>query len=294
METLANQRSTAVRLTDLWTLTKPRQTVLLLVTGVCAYTLSRGLPFSPLEGLWMSAGLLCSISGCTALNMVLDQDIDGSMKRTADRPLPSGSVLPSEALLFGGLLSAVGLLLCFGLDLAFGLVVVSGFTVDLLIYTAWLKRRTPLSILFGGISGGMPVLAGRVLALGRLDGIGILLASSVLLWIPSHILTLAIRYAADYDRAGVPMWPNVYGTHATRLFIATANLMNTVVLTSAGLLLHIDRLPLLSLLGMSLGMFILSAWQFVAPSERGNWILFKAASLYMLVSSLLLTLGAIV
>lgn len=72
----------------------------------------------------------------------------------------------------------------------------------------------------------MPVLVGRVLALSEVDGIGMLLASSVLLWIPSHILTLVIRYAADYDQAGIPTWPNVYGPRLTRLFIAIANLLN--------------------------------------------------------------------
>jgi protoheme IX farnesyltransferase len=294
MDTLAKQRFQVKRLAGFWALTKFRQTALLLVTGVCTYTLTQGLPFNPLEGLWMATALLLSISGCTALNMLLDRDIDAGMRRTASRPLPAGDLRPAEALVFGGLLSAIGLLLSFALDLSFGLVVSAGFVLDLLVYTAWLKRRTPLSIVFGGVSGGMPVLAGRVLALGRVDGIGILLASSVLLWIPSHILTLAIRYADDYNRAGVPMWPDVYGPRATRLFIATANLLNTVVLTSAGLLLHINQLALLSLLGISLIMFTLSAWQLVAPTERRNWVLFKAASIYMLASSLLVTLGAIV
>lgn len=293
MDTLVKQRSRAVRLADLWALIKPRQTALLLVTGVCSYTLSEGLPFNPFEGLWMAAGLLFSIGGCTVLNMVLDQDIDSRMARTADRPLPSGSLRTAEALLFGGLLSVIGLVLSFALALAFGLVVASGFVIDLLIYTTWLKRRSPLSIIFGGVSGGMPVLAGRVLALNRLDGIGILLASSVLLWIPSHILTLAIRYAAEYEKAGVPMWPNVYGPGPTRLVIATANLLNTLVLTSAGLLLEIDRLALVFLLAMSTGMLTLSSWQLIAPTERRNWLLFKAASLYMLASSLLLTLGGL-
>jgi 4-hydroxybenzoate polyprenyltransferase len=90
------------------------------------------------------------------------------------------------------------------------------------------------------------------------------------------------------------MWPNAYGPGATRFFIATANLLNTLVLTSAGLLLHIDRLVLLLLLGMSLAMLILSTWQLVAPTEKRNWFLFKAASPYMLASSLLVTMGAIV
>jgi protoheme IX farnesyltransferase len=284
----------ARRLADFWALTKFRQTALLLVTGVCAYTLTEGLPFNPVEGLWMAAALLFSISGCTALNMLLDRDIDARMRRTAERPLPSRAVQPTEALVFGGSLSATGLLLSFALDARFGLVVTAGFVLDLLVYTVWLKPRTPLSIIFGGVSGGMPILAGRVLALGRLDTIGVLLAGSVLLWIPSHILTLAIRYAADYERAGVPTWPNAYSPRATRLSIAVANLLNTVVLTAAGTLLRIHPLSLVLLLISSFGMLTLSAVQIVAPTESRNWTLFKAASLYMLVSSLLLTLGSLV
>jgi protoheme IX farnesyltransferase len=294
MGTVVVQRSSAGGLAGLGALTKPRQTLLLLITGVCAYVLTQGLPFDPLEGLWMTAALLLSISGCTALNMLFDRDVDSKMSRTAQRPLPSGAVRPAEVLIFGALLSATGLALSFALDLAFALVVASGFVVDLLVYTAWLKQRTPLSIVFGGLSGGMPVLAGRALALGGVDVIGLLLAGSVVLWIPSHILTLATRYARDYERAGVPMWPNVYGPASARLFIAVANLLNTIVLMSAGLLLSIHRLALLSLLVISLGILTLSARQLIEPTERRNWVLFKAASLYMLGSSLLLTVGCLV
>ncbi len=241
----------------------------------------------------MALGLLLSISGCTVLNMLLDRDIDGLMERTACRPLPSGRIRPREAVLFGGLLSLAGLAISFRLDLRFGVVVALGFGFDLLVYTVWLKRRTALSILLGGVSGGMPVLAGRVLALGRVDLVGILLAGSILLWIPSHILTLATRYAGDYDRARVPTWPNVYGQRATRLFIAAANLLNALVLTGCALLLRVHPVALLLLLGMSLGMFILSALQLISPTGRRNWLLFKTASLYMLTSSLLLTLGSL-
>jgi protoheme IX farnesyltransferase len=287
-------RRTAIRLRGFWALTKFRQTALLLVTGICAYTLTQGLPFNPFEGLRMATALLLSISGCTALNMLLDRDIDARMSRTADRPLPAGDVGPAEALVFGGLLSAIGLSLSFALDLPFGLVVTAGFLLDLLVYTAWLKRRTPFSIILGGISGGMPILAGRVLALGRVDAVGALLAGSVLLWIPSHILTLALRYTDDYERAGVPMWPQAYGRRATRLFIAITNVLNTLILASAGMMLRIHRLSLLLLFGASLGIFALSAVQLVAPTERRNWVLFKAASFYMLVSSLVLTLGSLV
>jgi protoheme IX farnesyltransferase len=196
-------------------------------------------------------------------------------------------------MIFGGLLSVVGLAHSFWLDMRFGMVVALGFAFDLFVYTAWLKRRTPLSILFGGLSGGMPVLAGRVLALGRLDIVEVLLAGSVLLWIPSHILTLALRYADDYRRAGVPAWPNVYGRRATRLVIAGANLLNVLVLMICALLLRVHAAVFVLLLGMSLGMFVLASLQLISPTDERNWLLFKVASLYMLASSLLLTVGAL-
>ena len=184
-------------------------------------------------------------------------------------------------------------MIAFSLNLQFGAVVVGGFFFDLLVYTAWLKRRTPLSILFGGVAGGMPILAGRVLALGRIDLVGLLLTGSILLWIPSHILTLATRYADDYRQAGVPVWPNVYGPRSTRSFIAWANLLNAVVLMTSALLLGIHPAALGLLLAMSLGMFALSTYQLFAPTEERNWLLFKMASLYMLISSLAITVGVL-
>jgi protoheme IX farnesyltransferase len=290
---LVRARATMARVGDFWALIKGRQTALLLITGFCGYTLTRGLPFDLLEVVWMTGGLLLSISGCTALNMLMDWDIDARMERTAARPLPAGRVRLVEGGIFGGLLSAVGLALSFGLDMWFGVIVALGFAFDLLVYTAWLKRRTPLSIVFGGVAGGMPVLAGRVSALGQVDLVGLLLCGSVLLWIPSHILTLALRYADEYRRAGVPVWPNVYGSRATRLLVAGANLLNTLVLAACAFLLQVHPVAQVLLLGMSLGMFGFSALQLAAPTERRNWLLFKLASLYMLVSSLLLVVGSV-
>jgi len=281
------------RIADFWALTKARQTALLLITGLGSYTLTRGWPLDPLEALWMAAALLLSISGCTALNMLLDRGIDARMGRTAGRPLPARRMRPAQAAVFGGGLSLAGLVLALGLDLRFGAVVAAGFAFDLLIYTIWLKRRTALSIVFGGAAGGMPVLAGRVLALGRVDLVGLLLAGSILLWIPSHILTLAIRYAGDYRQAGVPVWPNVYGARATRLLVAGANLVNTAVLTACAFLLRVHAVPLGLLLAMGLGLFGLSLLQLLRPTERRNRLLFKAASVYMLVSSILLTIGGL-
>jgi protoheme IX farnesyltransferase len=292
MEATARRRAALARLADFWALTKNKQTALLSITGFCAYTLSQERSLDLVEATWMVATLLLSISGCTALNMFLDRDIDARMRRTANRPLPAGRMRPFEAKAFGVLLSAAGLTLAFGLDLRFGSIAALGFAFDLLVYTVWLKRRTPFSVVLGGVSGGLPVLAGRVLALGRVDLVGLLLSSSILLWTPSHNLTLAIRYADDYERAGVPVWPNVYGVRAARQFIAGANFLNTLALVSCAFLLKVHPVAQVALLGMSLGVFVLSVRQLLTPTEQRDGLLFKIASLYVMASLLLLVGGA--
>ncbi len=281
------------RAADYWALTKFRQTVLLLVTGLAGYLSGRGRLARPMEALWMAAGLLLTIAGCTALNMVLDRDLDARMARTSGRPLPSGRLHVDQATTFGVILSLVGLFLSFALEWRFGTVVAAGFVFDLLVYTALLKRRSALSIVFGGVAGGMPILAGRVLALGQVDLVGLLLAASVLFWIPSHILTLALRYGEDYRRAGIPTWPGVYGPRATRLFIAASSILNALTLGTSAVLLHLRPIPLALLLAMSLALVGLAFLLLFRPDERRNWLLFKAASIYMFLSSVLLALGSL-
>jgi protoheme IX farnesyltransferase len=226
--------------------------------------------------------------------MVIDRDIDARMDRTARRPIPSRAISPRAATTFGLLLAVPGLALAWALRPLFGLLVSAGFALDLAVYTLWLKRRTPLSILFGGISGGMPAMAGRALALGRVDAVGVLLAIGVLLWIPSHILTLATHYAREYRLAGVPVWPNVYGPRATRRTVAAASLGAAVALGTAGWLLEIHPTALIILLLMGLGLSGMALAVLIRPSERLNWRLFKAASIYMLGSFVCLTIGAVV
>lgn len=274
-------------------LTKPLQTLLLLVTGLCAYALS--VPDAIAWGKFFAAALALtgSIAGCTALNMVLDRDIDARMGRTAHRPLPAGIVSTHSAIIFGLALSVPGVALAWALFPLFGLIVSLGFAIDLGVYTLWLKRRTPFSILWGGISGGMPALAGRTLALGRVDAVGLLLAAGVLLWIPAHILTLSTHYAKEYHLVGVPVWPNVYGPNATRRVIAAATLLDVVVLELAGWLLHIHPVAMGILAVLGTGLIGLSIALIIWPTQKLNWALFKFASLYMLGAFVCLTVGTV-
>jgi protoheme IX farnesyltransferase len=282
------------KLRGYWALIKSLQTLLLLATGLAGYLSARPGTASGTEVSWMLLSLFAAISGTTVLNMVLDRDIDAQMERTAGRPLPTGVLSSGEATLFGAALVAVGLGIAFWMDPTFGVVIAAGVIFDLLVYTVWLKRRSPWSILFGGVSGGMPILAGRALGIGRVDGLGILLALSVLTWIPAHIMTLAIKYDDDYRRAGVPTWPNVHGFDSARRFTACANAVRIVALVSAGWLLRIC-LYSLGLLGFSGSVMLgLSIWSIWWPSKKLNYGLFKFASVHMLGSMVLITLGAMI
>jgi protoheme IX farnesyltransferase len=151
-----------------WPLIKAPQTGLLLATGIAGY-LSAGMPISMLTLLGLALSLLLAISGSTMLNMRYDRDIDAKMNRTRRRPLASGALSAARVLRVGVLLSVLGVGGALAMAPLYGLVVLSGWFFDVVVYTLWLKRRTCWSIAWGGISGAMPILSGRVLAVGRMD-----------------------------------------------------------------------------------------------------------------------------
>ena len=273
-----------------WPLIKSMQTGLLLGTGLAGYMTARCPIFNLPTIIGLAASLFLAISGSTVLNMWYDRDVDIRMKRTCNRPLASGYVHPNEALRLGLVLSLFGVGISVAMNPLYGLVVFAGLIFDVAIYTIWLKRRTAWSIVWGGISGGMPILAGRVLGVGYLDSIGILLASAVLFWIPTHILTFAMRYFDDYQAAGIPIIPSVYGFKATRLVIAASSMLAALSIAAAGVLTGIQWGYIRLLAVMSAGLFILAVSSLMQPSERINFGLFKYASLYMLSAMILISI----
>ncbi len=280
------------RLRLYWQLIKSLQTGLLLATGLAGYMSARCPVTHWTTLLGLGASLFLAISGSTVLNMVYDRDIDARMKRTAARPLPTGRVSPREGLALGLALSLVGVIWALALSPLYGAVVFAGLFFDVVVYTVWLKRRTPWSIVWGGISGGMPVLAGRALGTGEIDGIGLLLALGVLFWIPTHIMTFSLRCFNDYQRAGVPTFPAVYGFQATRGIIAAASLLAAAAMAGAAAGIGMAWGYLRLLVVLSGGLLALALASLLAPSERLNFGLFKYASLYMLNSMLLIFMGA--
>jgi protoheme IX farnesyltransferase len=171
----------------------------------------------------------------------------------------------------------------------YGLVVFAGLFFDVAVYTIWLKRRTCWSIVWGGISGGMPILAGRALAIGRIDLVGILLMMAVLFWIPTHILTFSMRYFKDYQAAKVPTFPSTYSFEATRAIIALSAIIAAASIGVAGVMIGVQAGALRLMVVLASGLLLLSFATVFRPSEQVNFGLFKYASLYMLASMILVS-----
>ncbi len=274
-----------------WPLIKSLQTGLLLLTGLTGFMTAR----CPVFNLYIITGLLGSlfltVSGSTILNMVYDRDIDQKMNRTKKRPLASGEISIKEALILGLTVSFLGLFWAFSLSVLYGWVVFAGLFLDVVVYTVWLKRKTAWSIVWGGISGGMPILAGRVLGLGEIDFIGILLSVSILLWIPTHILTFSMKYSDDYSRAAVPTFPSTYGHHSTRIIIALSSLGAALAIGLGAVALGLSWGYIRLLIVLTIGIVGLAFMSIFKPSEAVNFGLFKYASIYMMSSMLILVFG---
>ena len=265
------------------------QTSLLLSTGLAGYMSAHThLELNMLFGLVGS--LFLAISGSTILNMWYDCDIDTVMNRTHNRPLAMGTVTKQEALWLGVILSLAGVGWALVINRLYCLVVFAGLFFDVIVYTIWLKRRTSWSIVWGGISGGMPILAGRVLATGQFDLVGLLLMMAVLFWIPTHILTFNMRYFSDYQDARVPTFPSAYGFEATRAIIALSAIIAAASIGVAGVMIGVQAGALRLMAVLSSGLLLLSFATVFRPSEQVNFSLFKYASIYMLVSMILLSL----
>ncbi len=276
-----------------WPLIKSMQTALLLITGITGYVSARCPVTTWKTFVGLTISLFLTVSGSTILNMWYDRDIDAKMERTKNRPLPLGTLNPTEALLLGLTISIMGVGLALSMSLVFGVVVFAGIFIDVVVYTIWLKRKTAWSIVWGGISGGMPILAGRALGTGEIDFIGVLFAVAILLWIPTHILTFSIKYFKDYNRAGVPTFPSTYGVYKTRVIIALSSLGAALAIAGVayGLGLSWGYLRLFAVL--TVGIVGLAGFSVFKPSENVNFGLFKYASLYMLGSMIMVIIGTL-
>jgi len=201
---------------DYVTLTKPRIMSLLLLTGAAGmFVGAQGVPPIGTFAVTM-AGLALACGGSSALNHVLDRDLDRLMRRTGHRPVAEDRVTPERALEFGLTLMAFSFVLLASLVnvLTAALALVGGLFY-VLVYTRWLKRSTPQNIVIGGAAGAVPPLVGWAAATGNLTLPALFLFLIVFFWTPPHFWALALVIKRDYAAARVPMLPVVRGDDET-------------------------------------------------------------------------------
>jgi heme o synthase len=276
--------------TNYWPLFKSLQTILLLCTGLAGYlSYHRGRIDVPVV-ITLAVSLFLAISGSTVFNMWYDRDIDTLMQRTCNRPLAAQRITPRRSFILAAVLSSLGIALAMTLDPSYGVLVFAGWFCNVFVYTLWLKRRTSWSILWGGISGGMPVLAGRVLAAGHIDMIGVTLMLAILFWIPTHILTLSMRYTEDYEAAGIPTMVLTYGFQFTRSMIAISSVLAAIAMGLSAYWVGTTAGALHLLIVLGVGMLVLALTSVIHPSSKLNFGLFKYASLYMLGAMIIISI----
>ena len=204
-------------LSDYYELGKPRIVMLLLVTTAAAMLMAaHGLPPASLA-FWTLLGGGLAAASAGAFNCVIDRDVDALMRRTMNRPIPTGRISVRNGMIAASLAGIVSFAILFFLvnPLA-ALLSLAGNLYYVVIYTMWLKRRTPLNIFTGGAAGAVPPLVGWAAVTGQIGAPAVGLFAIIFLWTPPHFWALSLMTEIDYQRAGIPMLPNVAGITRTK------------------------------------------------------------------------------
>ena len=248
---------------DFFALTKPRVMSLVIFTGLCGLLAAPGR-IHPVLGFTAILCIAVGAGGAAALNQWWEADIDAGMKRTAGRPLPSGRMDRTSARDFGGALAAASVFL---MGFAIGWLPAAILAVSIfyyaVVYTIWLKPRTPQNIVIGGGAGAFPPLIGWVAVTGDVTWMPVILFAIIFFWTPPHFWALALFVQSDYAKVGIPMMPVVAGEVSTR----------RQILVYAALLLPLSLLPCL-----------------IPPHLGGAGMIYGASALVLSLAFLVLSL----
>lgn len=219
---------------DYVALTKPGILSLLLATTLAGMMVAaKGFPAFSLV-FWTMIGGLLSAGGANALNCYIDRDIDQLMTRTRNRPSAAGRIAPRSVLTFGIALTIISFfILAIFANLLAAFLALLGCLYYVLVYSLYLKRRTPQNIVIGGAAGAMPPVVGWAAVTGGLGVAPVLMFMLIYYWTPPHFWALALLKQGDYGRAAVPMLPVVAGEMETRRQIV----LYTVLMVAVSLLL---------------------------------------------------------
>lgn len=265
------------------TLFKLRIALLIAFTGVTAAVLTAPELPAPESLALLALTLMLASASAGALNHVIDMDVDAMMGRTRGRPIPSGLIGRRAVTWVALTLMVVALAAAaLGINRVAALHLLGGAFVYVVIYTAWLKRRSALNIVIGGLAGSFAALAGGASVRPELCLPPVLVAAVIFLWTPPHFWALAILYREDYRAAGIPMLPVVRGTKQTARWIV-AHVAALVAVTLAPAIIGQGGGPIYALTAASLGAYYL--WRNLGllrrPSEDSARSAFRASLVYL-------------
>ena len=201
---------------DFFALTKPRVMSLVIFTGLCGLLAAPG-EIHPVLGFTAILCIALGAGGAAALNQWWEADLDAGMKRTAQRPLPTGRMDRTDARDFGVLLSAASVvIMAVAVNWLAAAILAFSIVYYAVIYTIWLKPRTPQNIVIGGGAGAFPPMIGWIAVTGDITLMPILLFAIIFTWTPPHFWALALFVQSDYAKVGIPMMPVVKGARSTR------------------------------------------------------------------------------
>ncbi len=274
-------------------LTKPRIVLLVLITGLPAVLLAaKGAP--PPRVFWGAGlGITLAAAAAAAFNHYFDRDIDALMVRTRNRPLPSGALPPAAAPALGLLLAWLSyVILTVACNPLAAMVAMLNVFYYSIVYTVWLKRRTPQNIVIGGGAGASAPIIAWVAVTGRVELPAILIAAIVFLWTPPHFWALSLYRRDDYARANLPMLPVTHGEPETRRQILLYSIGLVALTLAAGPLSGLGLLYLGAAVVLG-ALFLAGAVRLWRRAETVHAVqLFRFSIVYLFVLFLAMTVDA--
>ncbi len=269
-----------------WELIKPKIVLLLVFTGIAGMLVAYKEAHVAISGVQLIVGfaaIFLGSAGAEVLTNYHDRDIDFIMKRTNHRPIPSGRITERRALIFGFATSILSVLLAYWFNPLAALFMVIGLIDNVVVYSLWLKRRSWLNIILGGISGGMPVLVGYAAIADTISPLAVFMSALVIVWIPTHIWSLAIKTRQDYVDAKIPMLPVVVSLRVATVCIAITSSLLAIFSLSIFFVTTVSLFYVVSALACGAAILGYSVKLVIDRTEKTAWTLFKISSPYLAI-----------
>ena len=290
------------KIADYYELTKPNVWWLLVFTAIGAMIRAGGISgeFSIQTEIivLVMLSVTCCTAGAEAISNYIDRDIDAIMKRTKNRPIPSGRIKASNSLIFGIILSIIAVSTTYAIDTINNSTVpivtflmLFGLFDYVIVYSAYLKRKNFTNIILGGFSGAMPALIGYTAVSKIITIEGLLISALVFIWIPAHIWSLSLRFKEDYSEADIPMLPIIVSLKTSIRLIA----LSSIILIIFSLMIYQIGIIYLIAAVISGGIVLVASIRLlIEPSQEKAWTLFKISSPYLAVLFVAMILDVII